>query len=115
MSNSSDDPATLTRYSGFYKTFQCIGAALASTLNGSSPPFPLPKLVQLAINTALFAICIYPSWIVASELKDSLETEAGAGERKSSVRKASRSDGKKKLHKPLLEDYTSTHEPYNNL
>ena len=30
----SDDPSTLTRYAGFYKTIQCLGAGLASLTNG---------------------------------------------------------------------------------
>lgn len=72
MSNLSDDPATLTRYAGFYKTIQCFGAAIASLTNGDQlkPYFPLSNLTQLLINCALFVMCLVPSLHVARGLKD---------------------------------------------
>ena len=72
MSNMSDDPATLTRYAGFYKTVQCFGAAIASLTNGNQlkPYFPLSSLNQLLVNCVLFALCLLPSLLVARGLKD---------------------------------------------
>ena len=85
MSNSSKDPTTLTRYAGFYKTVQCVGAALGSQMNGSgsSHPFPLSRFAQLLINAVLFGICILPSWWIASELDPTVYepgSSSGGGE-----------------------------------
>jgi hypothetical protein len=80
----------------------------------------LPKWSQLLVNTVLFAVCIYPSWIVASELEEFTAEGAEQDDEERASKASSRSHkggSNKKLHEPLLtEDYrSSAHEPYNNL
>jgi hypothetical protein len=56
MGQLSDDPAVLSRYSGFYKCMQSGGAALAWKINGSS----MSEMQQLLLNCGLWILsCIY--------------------------------------------------------
>lgn len=68
MGQMSDDPAVLSRYSGWYKCFNsggnAIGSALVTVLDGN---------VQLWINIVLFAVALPPAAYVCSTVRERKE------------------------------------------
>lgn len=65
MANLDSDPAVLARYSGFYKTIQSTGAAVAWGINGSGGA---DARMQLVMNSVLFVAAIVPSIPIARSL-----------------------------------------------
>jgi len=59
----SDEPEILSRYSGWYKTFNSLGNALGAALITS-----ISKDVQLWINIVLFAVALAPAAFVCSTI-----------------------------------------------
>lgn len=69
MINLTNDPATVVRYSGYYKTLQNVGYGISSALNSTSPVSPM---VQLLINCGLFLVCLPPSYMALTKLSDTV-------------------------------------------
>ncbi|KXN67650.1 MFS general substrate transporter [Conidiobolus coronatus NRRL 28638] len=77
MGTMSNDAATLSRYAGFYKGVQSIGAAVAWAIDSNGT---VSQMTQLITNWALFSAAVIPAIFMTFTIKEYTDSEEPAPE-----------------------------------